>query len=124
MNRVNESFPIKALIELELQKIEEKRRRESLRSILIEPQMEYREWLYTPNTEYPCWVVATGNSAPVSLVYCEYGFGPTYPWGALLLGEDWGRHLGTDSQWFLSLDDAFINSGLWDSPLPDHYEVG
>ena len=125
MNRVNESFQIKALVELELQKIQEKYRRESLCSILVEPKMEYRDWLYTPNTKYPYWVVAMGNSSPVSLVYCEYGFGQKYPWGVLLLGEEhWGKHLGIDSQWFLSLDDAFINSGLWDGPRPDNYEVG
>lgn len=34
-----------------------------------------------------------------------------------------GVGLGLDSQWFDTLDDAFI-SGMWDGPLPPGYEVG
>lgn len=74
MSRVNESSQMTVIIELELQKIEEKHRKESLRSILVEPKMEYRQWLYTPNTNFPYWVVAMGSLgslAPVILVYCE-----------------------------------------------------
>ena len=32
------------------------------------------------------------------------------------------RDVGTDAQWFATLDDAFI-AALWDGPLPPDYEV-
>ena len=53
-------------------------------------------------------------------MYSEQGFGPAYPWGWLHINDS---TLGMDSQWHASLEEAFINSGMWSGPMPENYEV-
>ncbi|MBW3623817.1 MAG: hypothetical protein KY468_10470 [Armatimonadetes bacterium] len=114
------SAQLKQLIEEELSHIIDTQRREALRSVRVNPSLEYRDWNYGHEGEqFPCWVVSNAPGRSVVLVFCEYGFGPESPWGALHPSDS----LGMDAQWFSSLDDAFIVSGLWDGPVPNGYEV-
>ena len=50
-----------------------------------------------------------------ALVYCEDGFGPQEPWGAVLLSQ---ASMGDDDQWHGSLYDAAVSFGLCDSVEP------
>ena len=112
---------IKRLVSEEVSRITDMDRREALKAILVEPDLQLRDWLYGQELQkYPCWVIGRVPTEPTVLVYCEYGFGPSYPWG-ILHAED--RSLGMDAQWHLTLDDAFLNSGGWKGLLPPGYEV-
>lgn len=105
---------IRALVADELAIIEENSRREALRSLLVEPRVEEREWDYgAPNERYAYWVVAEAPARGVILAYCERGFGPEMPWGFLFTDEPEFASLGMDSQWSWYLEEAFVRSGLW-----------
>ena len=91
--------------------------RAALRSILVEPRVEVREWDYGAEyEEYPYWVVAEAPEHGVLLAYCEQGFGPEQPWGFLFMDEPEYATLGMDSQWNGSLEQAFVRSGFWPDP--------
>ena len=47
-------------------------------------------------------------------------YGIAGEWGILNLDDN---SLGMDCDWHVSLYHAFLNSGLWDGPMPDGYEV-
>jgi len=112
---------IRGLVAAELARIADDARRRALADLLTDPSAEEREWDYGPDGQtHPCWVIARHTDRGVALVYCQSGFGPTYPWGAVPV--DLPR-MGRDDSWFASLDDAFIVSGLWGGPLPPDYEV-
>jgi len=102
-------------VKAELALIDDPRRAESLKAILVEPRQEVRDWDYgVPGTRYPYWVVAESHDRGILLVYCEHGFGPEMPWGFLLADNPEEITLGMDSQWGWYLEEAFIRSGLWD----------
>jgi hypothetical protein len=96
---------VSALVETELAQIADSACREALRSRLVAPRMEQRDWDYgEPNESYPCWIVAVAPEYDVALAYCEHGFGPNDPWGAVFLGEP---NIGMDAQWHDSLEAVF-----------------
>jgi hypothetical protein len=112
---------VKRLVADQVSRIRDVSRREALEAVLIEPDLQFRDWSYGEQPqEYPCWVIARVRQRPTVLLYCEHGFGPSYPWG-ILHAEDCS--LGTDGQWHQSLDDAFLNSGGWTGPFPPNYET-
>jgi len=94
----------------------------ALRSCLVTPHVEQREWDYGPDGQtYPCWIVLEHHPSNTGIAYCAEGFGD--PWGLLFLR---GEHLsmGMDSGWFSSLEHAFRGSPACDLPTPPGYEVG
>lgn len=56
------------------------------------------------------------------IVYSEYGFGPTNPWGLLFIGGEC-TSMGADYQWYSRLEDVFRESQAWDGANPDGYEM-
>lgn len=105
---------VRALVARELGLVVDPARREALRAILVEPRVEERDWDYgAPGERYSVWVVAEATDKGIILVYCENGFGPTFPWGFLFTNELGFASLGMDSQWCWYLEEAFVRSGLW-----------
>jgi len=93
-------------------------RRHALTSYLVTPFKQCREHGYKP-VKVDCWVIAEGEK--ISICYYENGLGSFCRWGIL---EKSTSDLGRDDAWHISLDHAFINSGLCDRKLvPNNYEV-
>jgi hypothetical protein len=104
--------------EMELTRIPEMR--DFLRNHLLRPKLHYRRWDYSREPVlYPCWLVADLGKDDVGIVYSEYGHGKHDPWGAVLISDE---RFGMDDRWFLTIEDAIINSGCWDGSIPDDYE--
>lgn len=105
---------IDSLIARELAIMTDRRRRDALHSILVEPRLEEREWDYgRPGDRFHYWVVAEARDEGIILVYCEHGFGPESPWGFLFTDARNSYTLGMDSQWDWYLEGAFVTAGLW-----------
>jgi hypothetical protein len=102
---------IKELIERELSTVSDNRIVSHIRRMLIEPYMILRTWDYGEKGQYPCWMVLNDVGSSAEIAYCEFGFGPKFPWGLVSSGkapED--QHMGMDSAWFASFLDAFFDS--------------
>lgn len=82
---------------------------EKIRTMLVFPEeiqcaWQYKEWQHDTNNLFPCWkVLVTEDNA--CIVYCEYGFGPRYPWGLISI-ESSPPSMGDDSSWHASFVDA------------------
>jgi hypothetical protein len=112
---------IRTLVAVQLQQISQPECRLSLERFLVEPRLHQRNWDYGKEGEsYPCWMVAEFPGTDTGIVFSEHGFGPSYPWGLVLVSEPW---FGMDPGLFASLEDAFRNSGGWDGENPPGYEV-
>ena len=64
--------------------------------------------------------VIIAESERDKIVYCETGFGPSFPWGVL---EKAAQDLGQDSQWSAYLYEAFLISSLYLGLKPDLFEL-
>jgi hypothetical protein len=96
-------------------------RRAALEPLLIEPFSRQLEWEYSKSADLlQSWVLAWQRQRDVQLVFCDKGFGPEYPWGFI---DSKSTTAGRDDSWYKTLDDAFINSGLWIGKVPEGYEV-
>jgi hypothetical protein len=83
-----------------------------LRAILVAPfSRELKKKTY--------WVVAVDPASTTQLAYAPEPYA-SYHWVVLNPDLDFAGH---GDCWFASLDDAFVNSGLWRGPLPPDYEV-
>jgi hypothetical protein len=102
---------VAVLVQRELAAIEDLEVREALRRFLVPPLRHLRNWDYgAAGEQYPCWTVALDHDLDTALVYSEHGHGPSSPWGMVWAsGEPW---FGMDSEWFLRLEDAFVDSSL------------
>jgi hypothetical protein len=101
---------IQALVEAELQGLRDGRVATHIRSLLVLPSAQEREWDYgTPGQTYPCWAVLDHAKSNSGIAYCQFGFGPEMPWGLVSLS---GAHMsmGMDCQWFDSFLDAYFES--------------
>src|SRR5579872_2643825 len=109
------------IIHAELQRFRIPEMREFARQHLIFPKLHYRQWDYSSEpVSYPCWLIADFGTNDLGIAYSEYGHGKLDPWSVVLIsGESFER----DDSWFLTLEDAVINSGRWRGPLPENYEV-
>jgi hypothetical protein len=105
------------LLDRELTAIAADDRRDGVHDFMVEPFPRQLESEYDRHS-IECWVVA--QSSDLQIVYSDEGFGGSYLWGIVAASRKWA---GRDDDWFVSLDDAFINSGLWKGLLPDDYEV-
>lgn len=113
---------IKNLVLAQLGQISDPALKEALSAFLVEPILQSRKWDYSVTEEMlPCWIVADFKNRDMGLAYSEYGHGARGDrWGIVLLSDN---RFGRDDSWFLRLEDAFINSGFWDGPLPEDYEI-
>jgi hypothetical protein len=95
--------------------------RDFARQYLIAPKLHYRQWDYSLEPlSYPCWLIADFGESDVGLAYSECGHGTNNPWGVVLIHDEW---FGRDDSWFLTLEDAVINSGRWYGERPENYEI-
>jgi hypothetical protein len=101
---------VKALVAAELERAADAVCRERLASVLVEPSFLSLAWEYGAlGATRLCCIVARLGDGDRALVYCEDGFGPQEPWGAVSLAEG---SMGTDDQWYGSLYDAAIGVGF------------
>ncbi len=95
--------------------------REFARQHLIAPKLHYRRWDYALEPiSYPCWLVADFGENDIGIAYSEHGHGKQDSWGVVSISDEW---YGRDDSWFLTLEDAVINTGRWRGTLPENYEV-
>jgi hypothetical protein len=113
---------IKNLVGAEMAKIAGIDLRKEIAQYLIEPVREMRTWDYSTSGErLPVWIVAKFPGHDVELAYSEFGHGVRGDrWGIVLRSDD---RFGRDDAWFLRLEDAFISSGRYSSPIPDDYGI-
>jgi len=114
---------IEALVAQQVTRISQPDLVATLCPLLVRPRCEQRPWDYgAPGQTYPCWVVVEHEPSNTAVVFCESGFGPSYPWGLLFLR---GPHLsmGMDCQWYVSLEEAFRDSKAWEGENPPGYQV-
>ena len=95
--------------------------KEFLLPYLVPPQPHSLEWDYAAESAiYLCWLVAELHARGLRVFYSEYGHGTHHPWGIVPVSTD---TYGRDDSWFISLEDAVINSGCWTGDLPEGYEI-
>ncbi len=112
---------LESIIAAELEHFRIEEMREFARQHLIAPKLHYRRWDYSREpVSYPCWLIADFRDSDLGMAYSEYGHGTHDPWGVVLIsGEGFER----DDSWFLTLEDAVINTGRWHGALPENYEI-
>jgi len=110
---------IQALVARELEDTSDGQCRGQLASLLVELSFQELSWEYGAlGATRLCCIVAKAADGNLAVVYCEDGFGPTEPWGAVSLAE---ASMGSDDQWYGSLYDAAIGAGF--CATPPGYEV-
>jgi hypothetical protein len=94
----------------------------ALLGVLVRPHLQMRRWDYSLRHErLPCWIVAEFRGTLMGLAYSPMGHGRRGDcWGVVELTGDW---FGRDDSWFVTLEDALINSGQYDGPVPEDYEI-
>ena len=114
---------IEALVARQLASISQPELVGCLRSLLVQPRCEQRPWDYgAPGQTYPCWIVTEHQPSNTGIAFCESGFGPSYPWGLLFLQGPY-LSMGMDSQWFVSLEEAFRDSMAWEGENPPGHQA-
>ena len=80
-----------------------------INSYRIEPALRLAIWDYSENpTSYPVWLIIKSESDDTGILFSEYGFGN---WGLVKLSDE-PLHFGTDSHWFNTLEETFLNSWM------------
>jgi hypothetical protein len=103
--------PLEARIAAELERIADPSCRAALEAVLVDPELQHRDWeLAPPGARFPTWLIARAHASRVGLAYTEHGYGPAAPWGYVSTGF---LTLGTEAQWYPSLEQAFRASGMW-----------
>ena len=91
----------------------------ALRRHLVSPRRCFLRWDYGhPHPEfaeprYPGFLVVADTKTDTGIAFSEYGSGPSHPWVLSFLKEP---GYGMDSAWFGTLEEAFLDSPLWDEP--------
>jgi hypothetical protein len=81
-----------------------------VREYLVEPNRSERSWAYGPET-FGCWIVLADKNSGTGIALCEQEPQPGRRWILLWIDSLRGYdHLGQDSSWFSSLEDAFNDS--------------
>jgi len=117
------SKEISELVELEIRRVTDTRIADRIRELLVIPYPVQKSWDYgAPDEQFTCWTVLEHAQSNTGIAFCSEGFGPSYPWGLVLLS---GPHMniGMDSGWYASLEEAMRESMAWDGPNPEGYEV-
>jgi hypothetical protein len=116
-------FPqqVETVVREELDRFRISEMREFAQQHLITPKLHYRRWNYSCKpVSYPCWLVVDFGENDIGIAFSEHGHGTHDPWGVVLISDEW---CGRDDSWFLTLEDAVINSGRWRGALPENYEI-
>ncbi len=114
---------IQTMVDAELSRIVDADLLRAMKPLLVAPRCESREWDYgVPGQTLPCWIVLEHVSTNTCIAYCEYGFGPSSPWGLLFITGQY-LSMGMDSGWYAKLEDAFRESMAWEGENPPGYEV-
>jgi hypothetical protein len=109
---------IEDLLVAELSGVSDPRVLQHIRSLLIRPEPQMRAWDYGgANDAYPCWIALADEKSNTAIAYCEFGFGPTNPWGLLRLAGSEHMSMGMDSGWFGHFLDAYFESVASDLPI-------
>lgn len=101
---------ISTFVKEQIEEISNFKTKSQINALLVEPYPSEREWNYGQAGEtHTCWIVLEDAEFCVGIAYCSKGFGPQSPWGLLFLS---GPHMsmGDDSNWYRSLEAAFIDS--------------
>lgn len=99
------------LLEAELSGLGDRRVVQHIRSLLVTPRVEMRAWDYgEPDQEFPCWIVLEHAASNTGIAYCEFGFGPSFPWGLLFLEGTEHMSMGMDSGWFDYFVETYFES--------------
>src|SRR5688572_28192370 len=108
MKMINE-HSIVEVVAAELSRIADPNLVTEIRSLLVEPRCEIREWDYCGapwndgENGYPRWIIARRDNHVV-FAYCEHGFGPRSPWG--ILSANPSGTMGPDYCWYPTLEAA------------------
>ena len=114
-----ESADIESLVRAELSRFRIAAMRDFIERHLTSPTVHVRKWDYSlTGAKYPCWLVADFRRNDTGIAYSTFGHAD--PWGVVLISDD---RFGRDDSWFLTLEDAVINSGCWTGELPEDYEI-
>jgi hypothetical protein len=109
-----QSKEVAVLIKSGLDRVSDQSRRASLEKLLIEPRQLSLHWEYgLEGLRFNCWHVGQSLNGEIWLLYCEQGFGPSFPWGFVFPPS---KSLGNDGQWYSGLEDATIGAGLLKAP--------
>ena len=108
---------ITEIIEKELKFFESANQVEEIRNYLIKPQSKLFNWQYGDET-HEVYEIAKNDKEQI--VYCETGFGPSFPWATISLNTN---DLGQDGSWNAYLYEAFITSSLFSGSVPDNFEL-
>lgn len=88
---------------------------------LVQPYVVTGRWQYgAPGQTYPCWVVLEDPASGTAVVFSEFGFAPSDPWGIMVLND---LAMGMDCNWHVSLEHAVRNCPLWAEKNPPDYEI-
>jgi hypothetical protein len=105
-------------LEAELASFGDPERRDEFRTLLCTPVVERRCWDWNDDRPVEVYIFARSPGSPI-LFACANG-GYDDPWGLITEGD---LSLGMDAQWYLYLEDAFIDSGISKRPPPVGFEV-
>ncbi len=98
-------------VDKELSAIGDRRVAEHVRSLLVTPKIVVRGWDYgRESEEYPCWFVLEHPQSNTGIAYCEYGFGPSDPWGLVFLSGTEHMTIGMDAGWYPNFLGAYFES--------------
>ena len=113
---------VDALVDRELARIRDGIMTATIAALRVRPYCVNRAWDYGVDAHfYPCWTILEHPETNTGIAYCSQGFGPSFPWGLVLLS---GPHMniGMDSSWYGSLEAAMRESMAWGRPNPEGYE--
>ena len=121
-SREQTSDEIARLVEREVNTITNEPIKSCLLGALVLPHLQMRRWVYSTADELlPCWIVADFRGMNRGLAYSPMGHGRRGDcWGVVELS---GTSFGRDDSWFMTLEEALINSGHYHRPVPEDYEI-
>jgi hypothetical protein len=108
-----------SLFDSELEKIDQQAVVECIEKFRIPPRLQYLNWDYgEEGQQYPCWIAVEDPGTGTAVVFCQQGFGPQYPWGLVSIEGPY-QSMGTDYQWFVTLEEAVRDAMFSEGPNPD-----
>src|SRR5215510_13413531 len=102
MSSIPDIPDFEALIKRELRFFFSEEMIRAFEAVRVPPAEWVQVWKYGPET-HRCWIIAA--DATHQIVYCQSGFGPSFPWAHQNRGE---KDLGMDGQWRAYLVEAFV----------------
>jgi hypothetical protein len=111
-------FDIKRRVSTDMEKISDQKIKLALRRFLIEPEKHGRIWEYGEGQELTCWWVAKFNHLKRGVIFAKEGH--TDHWGVVSFSS---KEFGPDAAWYLTLEEAFIESGAWNGDRPPGFQL-